>query len=284
MNVKVFSMSAPPLTTADVFSVPSCDDTSTHLCTGQLRYHHYCVDGFNDRGWGCGYRTVQTILSWIDSTRPPSIVELQEVLQRSGALIADQECNRSTAWIGVSEAVVLLDVLHDAAVEVLPIASGTEIAQHVSRLCHHFDRGGGPVMVGGGADVYSKTVIGIRWASRRGAENAELLILDPHYEGRGALDGDVAALRAGGWASWRPITSALSAGSFYNLALPRPLQAAHLARSVAFGESAVSGGERDFETHNTNIEAGTISSTAAFAGADTTWDIEVVEEGEVYAS
>ena len=28
-------------------------------------YWHYVCDHFDDRGWGCGYRTLQTIASWI---------------------------------------------------------------------------------------------------------------------------------------------------------------------------------------------------------------------------
>ena len=28
-------------------------------------YWHYVCDNFDDRGWGCGYRTLQTIASWI---------------------------------------------------------------------------------------------------------------------------------------------------------------------------------------------------------------------------
>ena len=28
-------------------------------------YWHYCCDKVDDRGWGCGYRTLQTISSWI---------------------------------------------------------------------------------------------------------------------------------------------------------------------------------------------------------------------------
>ena len=31
---------------------------------GKCEYYHYGVDGFNDSGWGCGYRTCQSILSW----------------------------------------------------------------------------------------------------------------------------------------------------------------------------------------------------------------------------
>ena len=31
----------------------------------KYEYWHYCCDSFDDRGWGCGYRTLQTIASWI---------------------------------------------------------------------------------------------------------------------------------------------------------------------------------------------------------------------------
>ena len=31
----------------------------------EYEYWHYYCDGFDDRGWGCGYRTLQTIVSWI---------------------------------------------------------------------------------------------------------------------------------------------------------------------------------------------------------------------------
>ena len=31
----------------------------------EYEYWHYLCDSFDDRGWGCGYRTLQTIASWI---------------------------------------------------------------------------------------------------------------------------------------------------------------------------------------------------------------------------
>lgn len=34
------------------------------LVRGHYTYHHYMQDGINDSGWGCAYRTLQTILSW----------------------------------------------------------------------------------------------------------------------------------------------------------------------------------------------------------------------------
>ena len=85
-------------------------------------------------------------------------------------------------------------------------------------------------MIGGGADVYSKTVVGVD------ATSGALLILDPHYVGSAVHDADVEGLRAGGWATWHPLSSALSAASFYNVALPRPLSEA--ARALAANASA----------------------------------------------
>ena len=32
---------------------------------GAYEYWHYGCDGFDDRGFGCGYRTLQTLLSWL---------------------------------------------------------------------------------------------------------------------------------------------------------------------------------------------------------------------------
>ena len=34
------------------------------LVQGTYSYHHYMQDGFNDDGWGCAYRSLQTIISW----------------------------------------------------------------------------------------------------------------------------------------------------------------------------------------------------------------------------
>lgn len=35
------------------------------LVQGSYEYWHYGCDGLDDRGWGCGYRTLQTLCSWI---------------------------------------------------------------------------------------------------------------------------------------------------------------------------------------------------------------------------
>lgn len=219
---------------------------------GSFIYFHYGVDGFADQGWGCGYRTVQSILSWlVNEELPPSIPTMQEILGVSGR-----------AWIGVSEAVVLLDELHGAVVEVLPV-SGAEMEAHLGRLSAHFERGGGPCMIGGTVDVYSKTLIGVRPADEDSGLPAELLIVDPHYDGPLAREGDMQALREGGWAAWKPLRSVLSSASHYNVAMPRPL------------DYALDSGRR---RRRPEREAATTTGKAA-AGAEQCWGIEVVAEG-----
>lgn len=240
-------MQPPPLLQAEAFAGES-STAQSHLLRGPLRYYHYNVDGSNDSGWGCGYRTVQSILSWMSpESPPPSIAELQHILaQASGAEAS------ATAWIGVPDAVVLLDELKEAAVEVLPLKSGRDMESQMSKLAAHFDAGGGPLMIGGGRDVYSKTVIGVRSHPR-----SELLILDPHYVGGASLAGEVEALRAGGWAAWRPV-GILDATSFYNIALPRPLP-------PSSGAAASRSGVR--------------ASRPKPANPEQIWDFEVVESG-----
>ena len=88
--------------------------------------------------------------------------------------------------------------------------------------------GGGPVMIGGSSDVYSKTVVAVR------DQPPELFIWDPHYsacDGEGSpsthsdahcADSTSLPLREiwqGGWIAWRPL-SVLSETSFYNVAFP----------------------------------------------------------------
>ena len=35
-----------------------------HLVQGTYSYHHYMQDKFDDDGWGCAYRSLQTLISW----------------------------------------------------------------------------------------------------------------------------------------------------------------------------------------------------------------------------
>ena len=33
-----------------------CPNSNQHTVNGSYKYYHYNCDGFNDCGWGCGYR------------------------------------------------------------------------------------------------------------------------------------------------------------------------------------------------------------------------------------
>ena len=230
-----------------------------HLVDGLLAYYHYGCDGFDDAGWGCGFRTVQSILSWLSPQEPPpSIPELQRLLGHSAG---------TRTWIGVQDAVVILDELHGAQVEVLPLRSGHELPAQLARIESHFSAGGGPLMVGGVADVYSKTVIGVRHASED--HEGALLILDPHYIGDAALTHDVDTLSAGGWAAWRPLSRALNSGSSYNIALPRPISGARSPQQK--GAAGMARGPPESATNH--------GAAAAGLQVSSQWSIEVVASG-----
>ena len=241
---------APPALPATAWATSCAVEPSTHLVKGTLRFYHYGVDNFRDHGWGCGYRSIQSILSWLKpSELPPSIPELQGMLPG---------IDGAQAWVGVPDAVVLLDVLHNATTRVLPLASGADLEKHLPTVAAHFDNGGGPLMIGGGGDVYSKTVIGVR-VGGSGASSS-LLILDPHYSGptAGGPKASIEELHAAGWAAWKPL-SCLSARSFYNIALPRALDPnAAAAATACVREVAGRGGVAEEQS----------------------WDFEIVEEGE----
>ena len=60
---------------------------SLSLVSGVYDYCHYLYDGTDDRGWGCGYRTLQTIISWMIHNQEPSkhltiptLKKIQEIL------------------------------------------------------------------------------------------------------------------------------------------------------------------------------------------------------------
>jgi len=51
---------------------------------GHYAYHHYMQDGYDDSGWGCAYRSLQTIVSWLrlqgyTDKCIPSHAEIQQV-------------------------------------------------------------------------------------------------------------------------------------------------------------------------------------------------------------
>lgn len=192
---------------------------------GDYVYFHYGCDGQDDRGWGCGYRTIQTMASWIclntrlskknRKNRPPSIPEIQQALvsmeDKPGSFVS------SRGWIGTFEASLALDFFYDIPCKLVHVrGGGAELEQvAVEALHHHFDKHGSPVMMGGDRNNSSKGIVGVRTSN----EGRYLLVVDPHYFGRQLAPAELQTDRRG-WVSWRRISS-LDQSSFYNLCMPQ---------------------------------------------------------------
>ncbi|KAF2350677.1 Peptidase C78 ubiquitin fold modifier-specific peptidase 1/ 2, partial [Trinorchestia longiramus] len=163
------------------------DVGSTHLVRGDYLYYHYGCDGFDDRGWGCGYRTLMSLSSWIrgqklrssqssgfSSLAPvPSNRNIQEIL----AKIQDKPATfaGSNEWIGcVEESFVILylcsafvkvglvlDEVYGVSCRIIHVLSGDQLSKHIPQLVEHFDTLGSPVMMGGDQDNLSKGIMGV---------------------------------------------------------------------------------------------------------------------------
>eukprot|EP00092_Neocalanus_flemingeri_P024650 GFUD01026735.1.p1 GENE.GFUD01026735.1~~GFUD01026735.1.p1 ORF type:complete len:218 (-),score=60.16 GFUD01026735.1:93-746(-) len=193
----------------------------TSLVRGQYEYWHYVCDGVDDRGWGCGYRTLQTVISWIvnnkkgSSEEPvPSIAEIQDILVRMedkpGGFSGSRE------WIGSVEVALVLDQLFDVPGKIVHTRSGRELEEVFEKLKTHFDQTGCPVMMGGDLDASSKGVFGTCQTS----SEKYFLIVDPHFVKTDACETDSADLVEAGWAKWVNLDG-FSGSSFYNLCLPQ---------------------------------------------------------------
>ncbi|ETV81513.1 hypothetical protein, variant 1 [Aphanomyces astaci] len=196
--------------------IPVPEHVSTFsLVQGKVEYYHYNHNGVQDKGWGCAYRSLQSLASWLwwnhyTELPVPSHRDIQDSLVRMGD--KPPQFAGSKAWIGSVE--VSCRTIH--------CASGRDLPLHASTLIEHFDTHGTPVMMGGASLAF--TVVGV--ASSAQATDMWLLILDPHYCGP---DSDVRALQTKVVAmegykalpvGWRRASS-FSASTFFNLCLPQ---------------------------------------------------------------
>lgn len=199
-----------------------------YAVSGDYSYYHYCIDGLDDRGWGCGYRTCQTLCSWVyfcqrDSRNPddlvrktikapvPTIPELQQILVNLGDKPASFV--NSKEWIGSVEISMCLDAIYDVPCRLIHILPG-EFGRHVEVLCKHFASHGGPLMMGGDSDSSSKGIAGV--AIHRENKRVYLLILDPHCDTSVKDAGELWKLNR---VTLLPIEE-LDQQSFYNLCMP----------------------------------------------------------------
>ncbi|KAF3697601.1 Ufm1-specific protease 1 [Channa argus] len=201
---------------------PLTDPVKCSLIKGDYLYFHYGCDGQDDRGWGCGYRTVQTMASWIchnctplknQFRPPPSLPEIQQALVAMGD--KPGSFSGSKDWIGTFEASLVLDYFYDVPCKLVHIRGGAAELEQVAveELHKHFEKHGSPVMMGGDMDNSSKGLLGVC----TGDKGSYLLVIDPHYCGCQLEKED---LQRRGWVAWKTVSS-LHQSSFYNLCMPQ---------------------------------------------------------------
>ncbi|KAF0888975.1 hypothetical protein E2562_020187 [Oryza meyeriana var. granulata] len=121
------------------------------LIDGSYEYYHYLHDGIDDNGWGCAYRSLQTIVSWYrlqqySSINVPSHREIQQVLVEIGD--KDPSFIGSREWIGAIELSFVLDRLLGVSCKIINVRSGDELPEKCRELAIHFETQGTPVMIG----------------------------------------------------------------------------------------------------------------------------------------
>ncbi|CAB3409077.1 unnamed protein product [Caenorhabditis bovis] len=183
---------------------------------GSYNYHHYMQDGIDDSGWGCAYRSFQTIFSWLIlngyTDKPvPTHREIQQALVDVG----DKESKfvGSKQWIGSTEISFVLNHLLGLESRFIATNSGAEVVEKARELARHFETVGSPVMIGG--NMLAHTILGVDFNENTG--ETKFLILDPHYTG----SEDIKTIISKGWCNWKP-ASFWNATSFYNMVLPQP--------------------------------------------------------------
>ncbi|XP_065367773.1 probable Ufm1-specific protease 1 [Calliphora vicina] len=189
----------------------------TYLTRGDFYYYHYGCDGHLDQGWGCAYRTLQTMISWIlnkgfcnTQLNVPSLREIQETLVRIEDKPKGFVCSRD--WIGALEVFYVVDSLYDVPCKIIHITRSEELNDYVDTLISYFNDYGGFVMMGGDMDAASKGIAGVH----TNGKDTYLLIVDPHYSG---VPASIHDLIKDGFIRWQNIKEFVDS-SFYNICLP----------------------------------------------------------------
>lgn len=190
-------------------------DGKQSLVQGRYSYHHYMQDKFNDDGWGCAYRSLQTLCSWFRfqgySDHPiPSHEDIQKYLVKVGD--KPKSFVNSRQWIGSTEVSMCLNGFMNVDSRILHVSSGAELASKGSELAYHFESQGTPVMIGGG--VLAHTILGVDFNS--GTGELKFLILDPHFTGAD----DLQVVQNKGWCGWKG-AHFWDKASYYNLCMPQ---------------------------------------------------------------
>ena len=206
----------PHLKISKILDPPSDSHVIRAMVRGDYYYYHYNQDNFNDAGWGCAYRSLQTVISWFilntsvgKNLKVPTIPEIQTILVKLGD--KDKKIIGSTDWIGAIEVNLVLNDLLGIDNQILYVPSGSELNSKGRELLYHFQHNGTPVMVGGG--VFAYTILGVDYDKVKG--ECKFLILDPHYSG----EDEIKTIINKGYCNWKTI-EIFKKENFYNLCLP----------------------------------------------------------------
>ncbi len=199
--------------------------STTSIVGGKYDYYHYQVDGFKDDGWGCAYRSMQTVLSWfqyqmyVRGNKPmPTINQIQQIL----AVVDPEKQSKprfvgSSEWIGSFEVMLVLQhLVPDLECRIHRLEQGMELesSPQIHRMLQsHFARGGPPVMIGGSS--YAHTILGIDVNIK--TSEAQYLVLDPHYSATTTV---MKTVIQKGWCGWKVAKDFFKPDSWYNLCIP----------------------------------------------------------------
>ncbi|MCJ8749280.1 hypothetical protein PDJAM_G00174530 [Pangasius djambal] len=196
-------------------TAPSMEDAKLYVVRGVYSYHHYMQDRVDDNGWGCAYRSLQTICSWFQQQGyTERTVPTHKQIQQALVDVGDKEPSfvGSRQWIGSIEVQAVLNQLLGVNSKILFVSRGSELASKGRELANHFQTEGTPIMIGGG--VLAHTILGVAWSETSG--QIRFLILDPHYTG----GEDLQTITDKGWCGWKG-PEFWDQNAYYNLCLPQ---------------------------------------------------------------
>ncbi len=158
-------------------------DIEDVFVSGPYQYYHYMMQNVNDKGWGCAYRSLQTIMSWFylnhfTNVEPLSIRDIQSALVSLG--VESSSFVGSKKWIGSQEVGWILDDLLGVSCSYVSCASADDIIASAGKMVDHFKNNGSPILLTG--NNLALTILGIAW-NKKTREALAFLILDPHYTG-----------------------------------------------------------------------------------------------------
>ncbi|XP_060532447.1 ufm1-specific protease 2 [Cylas formicarius] len=185
------------------------------IVRGKYEYYHYCQNKIDDNGWGCAYRSLQTLASWYKhqgytDKEVPTFKDIQKCLVEIGD--KPPSFIDSRQWIGSTEVSFVLDSLLGVTSRILFVSSGDEMGSKGPELVNHFEVHGSPVMIGGG--VLAHTILGVDYNQQTGT--LKFLILDPHYTGAE----DLHIIQSKGWCGWKGVDF-WDKSAYYNMCLPQ---------------------------------------------------------------